>query len=247
MHSKMQEDKIRVLEREVSTLKEKLIYYEKNYKFQKSTSYTCISVEELELSSKMDQNFLNSLEPREDLIRYKICRKKSLKSTGEFCFVKLKNPDQLGLDESTESEEDSSDVPMKYPSSQKNECQSQSNKQEQQSNKIYNETDLAEKVFNVDFNLSNSNIGSTPLKNALGKLPLLDKDETDSLFKSKQKGSPLNSEENNNSMYNYRMINPMDQSGFTPDSAGKSANRYTEKSGQECTIEIPRMENLDGC
>ncbi|CAI2369163.1 unnamed protein product [Moneuplotes crassus] len=239
MHSKMQADKIQELQREVAALKEKLSYYEKNYKYQKPTSDACIGTEELELSPKMNS----------DKIQFspKFEENKSLKNTGEFCFGKLKNPDKPSLNESTENEEDSYDIPVKYPSSQKSKCQIQSNEQEQQSSKFYNETDLDEKSPNVDFNLSNSNIGSTPLKNALGKSPLLDKDETDSLFKSKLKGSPLDSEENDTSMYNYRMINPMDKSGFTPDSIGKSAKRYSEKSGQEWTIEIPKMENFDDC
>ena len=47
-------------------------------------------------------------------------------------------------------------------------------------------------------------------------------EEADSLFKSKKLESPSLIEENDSSFINYKMTNPMDKSGFTPDYSSKS-------------------------
>lgn len=89
---------------------------------------------------------------------------------------------------------------------------------------------------------------TTPLRKVIDKSPMLSKEEADDLFKSRNTRywDNENNDDSDASYMQYRMVNPMDKSGFTPNSISKSNNKSNlKRCTDDWTMEIPKIKNYD--
>ena len=121
--------------------------------------------------------------------------------------------------------------------------------QEQQSSQIYPKDEIVKSPWlgRKESDTDSDEFKQTPLKKTQEKSPILSQDETDALFRSK--GSHLEDKDEDDSDASYmkfRMVNPMDKSGFTPNSIGKSEKRSTIKGcTEDWTMDMPKILNYD--
>ena len=94
-------------------------------------------------------------------------------------------------------------------------------------------------------------IKQTPLRKVLDKSPIMDKEETEELFKSyssryEATSSNPAADMSDASYSKLKMINPLDKSGFTPNSICRSGNKSSLRTCQEdWTVDLPAIIRFD--
>lgn len=248
---------INKLEEEVRELKKKLSYYENIWKWAEKKNTKDQSLQcQIDVQQVRKENVIESQETAGFTTNQKKDGKESTKGHEEDNHyypadshsIFMLSPDEY---ESSRIQTKSKGINKNVKFGQIKEFDSQPlnhlNSFEQQRNVFQTQEN---KNAELDFTLSDVNLQmmkQTPLRRVGEKSPIMSKEETEMLFKTRKKDptKEFNEEDSDCSYLNYKLINYADKSSITQNSWTKSDLRSAIKIGEDWTIESPKINYYD--